>query len=69
MVLLGCSESSTDVPKILIIGDSISSGYFPLVQKNLIGKAKVYQPTYSEKNGKIKANRCQTYFCYNNSLS
>jgi acyl-CoA thioesterase-1 len=55
MVLLGCSESSTDVPKILIIGDSISSGYFPLVQKNLIGKAKVYQPTYSEKNGKIKA--------------
>ena len=54
MILLGCSESSKDVPKILIIGDSISSGYFPLVQKNLIGKAKVFQPTYSEKNGKIK---------------
>ena len=55
IVFLGCLESNIELPKILIIGDSISGGYFPFVKKNLIGKAKVFQPTYSDKNGKTKS--------------
>ena len=54
IVLFGYSESYTELPKILIIGDSISGGYFPFVKKNLIGKAKVFQPTYIDKKGKTK---------------
>tara|TARA_B100001057_G_scaffold238907_1_gene239161 strand:+ start:734 stop:1408 length:675 start_codon:yes stop_codon:yes gene_type:complete len=55
LVLFYCSESNRELPKILIIGDSISGGYFPFVKKNLIGKANVFQPTYYDKNGKSKS--------------
>ena len=54
LVLFYCSESNRELPKILIIGDSISGGYFPFVQDSLIGKAKVFQPTYIDENGKTK---------------
>ena len=53
--LFGCSEPKTELPKILIIGDSISGGYFPIVKKSLMEKAKVFQPVYIDKNGKKKA--------------
>jgi acyl-CoA thioesterase-1 len=52
--LFGCLEPKTELPKILIIGDSISGGYFPIVKKSLMGKAKVFQATYIDKNGKKK---------------
>ena len=55
ITLFGCLGPKRELPKILIIGDSISGGYFPFVKKNLIGKAKVFQPTYYDKNGKIKS--------------
>ena len=32
------------LPKILILGDSISIGYFPFVQKSLVGKADIRRP-------------------------
>ena len=54
LVLFYCSESNRELPKLLIIGDSISGGYFPFVQDSLIGKAKVFQPTYIDENGKTK---------------
>ena len=52
IILIGCFERNEELPKILIIGDSISGGYFPFVKKSLIGKAEVFQPTYIDKNGK-----------------
>ena len=55
ITLFGCLGPKRELPKILIIGDSISGGYFPFVKKNLIGKAKVFQPTYYDKNGKTKS--------------
>ncbi len=55
IVFFGCSESNKELPKILIIGDSIAGGYFPFVKKNLNGKAKVFQPTYYDKDGKTKS--------------
>ena len=51
----GCSESNKQLPKILIIGDSISGGYFPYVKKSLAGKAKVFQPMYNDLSGKTKS--------------
>ena len=54
IILLSCSEPNQELPKILIIGDSISGGYFPFVQESLKGKAKVFQPTYIDENGKTK---------------
>ncbi|MCP9767848.1 SGNH/GDSL hydrolase family protein [Lacihabitans sp. LS3-19] len=38
------SKSGLELPKILIIGDSISIGYTPFVQEILIGKAMVSRP-------------------------
>src|SRR6187397_2557317 len=32
------------LPKVLILGDSISLGYTPLVKKNLAGRAEVLRP-------------------------
>ena len=55
ITLFGCLGPKRELPKILIIGDSVSGGYFPFVKKNLIGKAKVFQPTYYDKNGKTKS--------------
>jgi acyl-CoA thioesterase-1 len=54
IILFGCSEPNKELPKILIIGDSISGGYFPFVQEGLKGKAKVFQPSYIDENGKTK---------------
>jgi lysophospholipase L1-like esterase len=34
-------ESASELPKVLIMGDSISLGYTPLVKKLLVGKAEV----------------------------
>lgn len=51
-LLLGCSatmdkkidkESGSDLPKVLIIGDSISINYTRIVHENLEGKAIVYR--------------------------
>ena len=41
--------SSPPIPKVLILGDSISIGYTPLVQKALEGEAHVFRPMRSEK--------------------
>jgi hypothetical protein len=53
-ILVSCSDSNRELPKILIVGDSISGGYFPYVKKNLTGKAKLFQAISYDKNGKIK---------------
>jgi acyl-CoA thioesterase-1 len=52
--ICGCSNSNKPLPKILIIGDSISGGYFPYVKKNLTGKAELFQAISYDENGKIK---------------
>ena len=54
IILLSCSEPNQELPKILIIGDSISGGYFPFVEEILKGKAKVFQPNFIDENGKTK---------------
>tara|TARA_B100000900_G_C20587582_1_gene720257 strand:- start:1923 stop:2591 length:669 start_codon:yes stop_codon:yes gene_type:complete len=54
IILFGCSEANKELPKILIIGDSIAGGYFPFVKKSLKGKAKVFQPSYIDENGKTR---------------
>ena len=38
--------SKTDLPNVLILGDSISIGYTPFVQKKLSGIANVYRPLF-----------------------
>ena len=53
-ILVSCSNSSKELPKILIVGDSISGGYFPYIKKNLTGKAELFKAISYEKNGKIK---------------
>ena len=42
IILFGCLEPNKELPKILIIGDSISGGYFPFVQESLKGKARFF---------------------------
>lgn len=37
-------EASDEMPKVLIIGDSISIGYLPFVQKMMAGEAMVTRP-------------------------
>lgn len=54
LVLFYCSESNRELPKILIIGDSISGGYFPFVQDSLIGKAKVFSQLILMRTEKLK---------------
>ena len=49
--MCGCSSSNKPLPKILIIGDSISGGYFPYVKKNLTGKAELFQAISYDENG------------------
>ncbi len=46
---IGCS--SNKIPNVLIIGDSISGGYFPFVNEELSGKAKLFQPLRYDNNG------------------
>jgi len=43
-LLLACSTFAGTLPKVLIIGDSISMGYTPVVQKKLDGIAEVTHP-------------------------
>ena len=61
-LLLGCGATmekktnkkpSSDLPKVLIIGDSISINYTPIVHKNLAGKAIVYR---NPQNARDSAN-------------
>lgn len=54
---LGClsSRSKKALPKILILGDSISIGYTPFVKKGLEGKATVIRPY----QGNGKPENCQ----------
>jgi acyl-CoA thioesterase-1 len=37
------------IPNVLILGDSISIGYYPFVKKALLGKVNLFRPTL--KNG------------------
>jgi acyl-CoA thioesterase-1 len=53
--ICGCSNSNKPLPKILIIGDSISGGYFPYVKENLAGKAELFQPIIYDDKGHIKS--------------
>ncbi|QDT37930.1 SGNH/GDSL hydrolase family protein [Stratiformator vulcanicus] len=59
LVLLSISASSAafadeELPRVLILGDSISIGYTPVVQELLAGKAIVVRPMRTEK----KAENC-----------
>ncbi len=59
LLLLPCTafvDSADKLPKVLIIGDSISMGYLPYVQEMLKGKAMVDRPPPLE-NG--KPENCQ----------
>jgi len=49
------SQSSSNLPKVLILGDSISIGYYPFVKEYLAGKADVVRPL--KPNG--DAENCQ----------
>jgi lysophospholipase L1-like esterase len=51
--------SKSDLPNVLIIGDSISIGYTPFVKKDLEGIANVYRPLYE--NGKNENCQGTTY--------
>lgn len=44
------AAQSTKQPHVLILGDSISIGYTPFVQKQLEGKARVVRPMRNAKN-------------------
>ncbi len=33
------------IPNVLILGDSISIGYYPFVKKALLGKVNLFRPT------------------------
>ena len=39
------------LPKVLILGDSISMGYMPYVKQELTGQANVFRPMLTHKNG------------------
>lgn len=43
------AASEAPLPKVLILGDSISIGYTPYVQKALEGEARVFRPMRNEK--------------------
>lgn len=49
------TQVSLELPKVLILGDSISIGYTPVVQEHLKDKAMVVRPVYE--NG--KAENCE----------
>ena len=51
--------SKTDLPNVLILGDSISIGYTPFVKKYLGGIANVYRPMFE--NGKNENCQGTTY--------
>lgn len=51
--------SKTDLPNVLILGDSISIGYTPFVKKYLSGIANVYRPMLE--NGKNENCQGTTY--------
>lgn len=51
--------SRSDLPNVLILGDSISIGYTPFVQKDLDGIANVYRPLFE--NGKNENCQGTTY--------
>ncbi len=53
---LGFVDSLEKLPKVLIIGDSISIGYLPFVQEYLEGRAYVTRPPFLE-NG--RPENCQ----------
>ena len=55
LIILSFACKDKELPKILIVGDSISGGYFPYVKKNLNGKAELFQAISYDENGKIKA--------------
>ena len=55
LIIFSFACEKKELPKILIVGDSISGGYFPYVKKNLTGKAELFQAISSDENGKITA--------------
>ena len=55
LIILSFACKKKELPKILIIGDSISGGYFPYIKKNLTDQAELFQAISYDENGKIKA--------------
>lgn len=51
-LLPGFAFQGNDLPRILIIGDSIAGGYFPFVQEILKGKAILIKPEQLDEDGK-----------------
>src|SRR5262245_32514961 len=48
-----CAQQTAELPKVVLIGDSIRIGYAPVVAKKLAGRAEVISP---EPNGGDSAN-------------
>lgn len=58
--LLSAEDKKADKPRVLILGDSISIGYTPYVQKLMEGEAVVLRPMgkADPKTGKARAENC-----------
>lgn len=58
IVLLACvlfQGCAKKLPKVLIIGDSISGGYFPFVEEQLEGKVILTQAVSLDEKGEYTA--------------
>ena len=54
------SNAKKDLPKVLLLGDSISIGYHPFVVEMMEGKADVTRPFKSDSKPEI--TKCACYF-------
>ena len=55
LFISSCTDYNRELPTVLIIGDSISGGYFPYVKKELNSKVKLFKPIIFDENGNEKS--------------
>lgn len=60
IVCISFISSTNKLPKVLIIGDSISGGYFPFVEKQLEGKAILIQAVSVDDEGEYTGSEGTT---------
>ena len=60
IVCISFISSSDKLPKVLMIGDSISGGYFPFVEKQLKGKAILIQAVSVDDEGEYTGSEGTT---------
>lgn len=65
--VLSAEDKKTEKPRVLILGDSISIGYTPYVQKLMEGEATVLRPT-GKPNPKTKKARAENCAGTNNGV-